>query len=227
MKVVRYPVADGGDLLGWYAPPTAADGEVIVFFHGNAGSIGHRAFKARMFLDAGYGVFMPEYPGYGGNAGEAGEAGFYRAADAAIAWLADTHHYDDAHIIIYGESIGTGVATHVAVDRSFKAVVLEAPFSSAVDVARGIYVWAPVSWLMRDRFDSIGRIARLRSPLFILHGRKDGVVPFVLGEKLYAQAPLARDMLVVDDAGHSDLYAHGAFDALMTAFVKAGVRPHP
>lgn len=213
MAPVTLETADGLRLMSWYRPG-AGGGQTMVYFHGNGGHIGYRGDKVRPYLDAGYGVLLVSYRGYGGNPGSPTEDGLYADGRAAMAFLEGRGVAAD-QTVLYGESLGTGVAVQIALDRAragnpVAAVVLEAPFTSAVDAGASHYPWAPVRWLMKDRFDSRSKIAGIRAPLLIIHGGRDRVVPLRLGEALYAAAAEPKESFWIPEAGHNDLAAFGA-----------------
>lgn len=223
MTEVRFSTEDGLELFAWLKPPADAEKPWVVIYHGNAGTIGSRGFKARVFLDAGYGVMMPEYRGYGGIAGHPTEAGLYADARAALKHLAE-QGVTGRDVVIYGESLGTGVAVAMASELAgagapAAAVILEAPFTSTVDVAAKHYPFLPARLMMKDHYDSLSRIQGLHAPLFIVHGEKDWTVPQSLGRKLFAAAPEPKSALWIAGAGHNDLYDHDAAAAIL-AFLK-------
>ena len=207
MRVVRYETADGLTLEGWFKPP--AGRATIVYFHGNAGHFGERAFKARYFMDRGYGFLLASYRGYAGNPGRPSEANVCCDARAALDFLAG-EGIGPADTVIYGESLGTGVATAMAHEYAAAALVLEAPFTSLVDVAARRYWWTPARWLLHDRFELAGRIAAIDMPLLIVHGDRDRVVPLKFGKRLFATALEPKEMRILPGAGHADLYDFGA-----------------
>lgn len=219
MREITVRTQDGLLLFGWYAPPKKGK-PVVVLFHGNAGHIGGRAFKARAFMDAGYGVLLAEYRGYGGNPGNPDEKGFYNDARAFIDWLGKAERIPEKGIVLYGESIGSGVAVQMAVEHGGVAgLVLEAPFSSALDVAKGVYWWLPVGYLMIDKFMSIEKIGFIHAPLLIMHGDNDKTVPFSLGQKLFDAANNPKTFVAIKGGGHSDLYDFGAAK-IVTGFLE-------
>ncbi len=207
MGWVRFPSGDGLMLTAWYKPEERAP--TIVYFHGNAGHFGERAYKARLFLDQGYGFLLTSYRGYAGNPGRPTEPRVYQDARAALDFLAGRGTPPMA-IVLYGESLGTGVAVQMAQERPAAALVLEAPFTSLADVAGHHYWWTPARWLLRDRFDSAAKIAGIRMPLLIVHGKRDRTVPLKFGRRLYAAAAEPKEMRVLPEADHTDLYDHGA-----------------
>lgn len=212
MDVVTLKTADGLELKAWYGAPRKS-GETanptLVYFHGNGGGIADRGARARPYLDRGYGVLLVEYRGYSGNPGKPNEQGLYQDARASFAFLeAEGLSFD--RIVLIGESLGSGVAVQMATEYDIGALVLEAPFTSTVDVAAGAYWFLPVRWLMKDRFDSMSKIDRVTVPLLVVHGERDRVVPIRLGRKLFAAANEPKEAVYLPRAGHNDLPAHGS-----------------
>lgn len=202
--VVR--TVDGLDLTGWHRPPSRAGLPTVVLFHGNAGHLGMRGFKARHLLDAGFGVLLAGYRGYGGNPGQPSEDGLYADARAFL------DRMGEAPVVVYGESLGTGVAVQMAVERRVAGVVLEAPYTSVPDIGAMRFPWAPVRLLMRDRFDSLAKIGRIRAPLLIVHGERDRTIPIRFGRRLFEAAAEPKRAAWLPAAGHNDVYDHGAFE---------------
>lgn len=213
MDEVRFTTIDGLELFAWAQPPSVDGKPWVVIFHGNAGTIAGRAHKARLFLDAGYGVMLVEYRGFGGNPGRPTQAGLFADARAALAHLAE-QGIAGKQVVLYGESLGTGVAVAMAHEAAragnpVAAVLLEAPFSSAADVAAGYYPFLPARLLLKDKFDSLSMVQDIAAPLFIAHGDRDLTVPQPLGRKLFAKAVEPKQALWLEGAGHNDLYEHG------------------
>jgi uncharacterized protein len=211
MREVSLATKDDLDLLAWWRPPQRNNAPVLIFFHGNAGHIGFRASKVRPYLDAGWGVLLTSWRGYSGNPGHPTEQGLYADARAALAFLAQ-NEVPVENIVLYGESLGSGVAVQMAAEteKSFRALVLEAPYTSITDVAARRFPFAPTRWLVRDRFDSMAKISRIREPVFVVHGERDGVIPVELGRKLFHAANNPKAAKFLPAAGHNDLYEHGA-----------------
>jgi len=214
MSLARYLSGDDLSLTSWIKLPTSAGAPVLVYFHGNAGHIGDRGDKIRPFLDAGFGVLLAGYRGYGGNPGRPSEKGLLADGRAALAYL-DTLGVDRARVILYGESLGSGVAVALASEDRIGAVVLEAPFTSIVDVGAAAYPWAPVRLAMRDRFDSLSRIGGISAPILVVHGELDRTVPIRLGRRLLAAAPEPKQGYFFPFAGHTDLHEHGAVPVIL------------
>ncbi|HEX7006526.1 MAG TPA: alpha/beta hydrolase [Alphaproteobacteria bacterium] len=222
MRVVRYSTADGLALAAWYRPPANAGTPVIVHFHGNAGHIGDRAPLMRRYIEVGYGVLLAEYRGYGGNPGRPTEAGLYEDGRAALDFLA-RQGIEAGRIVLYGESLGTAVAVAVAAERPVGAVVLEAPFTSAVDIGVAVYPFLPVRWLMLDRFNLLRRIGAIRAPLLVLHGEQDETVPAAHGRRVLAAAPEPKEGRFFAAAGHDDLHAFGIVEEVVAFLTRHGV----
>ncbi|MEG3617989.1 alpha/beta fold hydrolase [Magnetovibrio sp. PR-2] len=228
MKEVFFTTEDGLDLFAWLKEPSDPTKPTIVVYHGNAGAIGDRDHKARRFLDAGYGVMLAEYRRYSENPGELSEQGIYADARAAIEYL-KAQGLSNSQIVVYGESLGTGVATKMAAEFENKGgplagVVLEAPFTSTVDVAQARYPFLPVSVLMKDRYESIVRIGSISAPLFIAHGELDAVIRFKFAQRLFEAANEPKRGFWVPEAGHDDLYEFGAGEAMIEFLDEMAVR---
>jgi fermentation-respiration switch protein FrsA (DUF1100 family) len=211
-REVKVTTADGLSLLSWYLPPREGR-PVIVYFHGNGGHIGYRAGRLRRFARDGYGVLMLEYRGYGGNPGAPSEAGFYADAAAALDFLARDGIMPN-RLVLYGESLGSGVAVYLAAQREIGALILEAPFTSVAEVAQYHYSFVPASLLLWDRFDSFSRIGNVKAPILLLHGDRDRVVPVRFGRALFEAAPKPKTFWFSPEAGHEDLARFGALDAV-------------
>lgn len=202
----------GGRLVSWYIEP-AREKPVILYFQGNAGTIADRDFKANAFAVAGFGVWLTGYRGFGGNGGSPTEEGLYADAWSALDEL-EKRGVRPADIVLYGESLGTGVAVEMASRLAKRGtpvlgVVLEAPFKSMGDAAQGHYPYVPAKWLVRDKFDSAAKISAIEAPLLIMHGDRDRVVPEPHGRALFEAAVEPKQGLWIPDGGHSNLYDFG------------------
>ncbi len=176
--------ADGETLVAWWRPPEPGRA-LVLYFHGNGGALVNRRERVRLLTRDGRGLLMPSYRGYGGSTGSPSEAGLRRDAEAASAWLSS---YDPARIVLYGESLGTGVAVALAAEARVGGVILDAPYTSTAAIAGALFWYLPVALLMRDQFRSIDRVARIGAPLLVLHGEQDGVIPSAQSELLFAAA---------------------------------------
>jgi fermentation-respiration switch protein FrsA (DUF1100 family) len=202
---------DGERLVAWWKPPMPGKA-LILYFHGNGGSLWNRRFRARSLTQSGRGLLLVSYRGYAGSTGSPSEEGLRIDAHAAYAWA--TLSYEPARIVLYGESLGTGVAVHLAAEREVGGLILDAPYTSTADVAQTIYWYVPVNWLMRDQFRSLDRIGAVRAPILVMHGERDGVIPIGFGERLFAAAPEPKQFLRIPGAGHSRNLESGGGEAV-------------
>ena len=214
VREVTLTTADGLSLLSWYRPPPAG-APVLVYFHGTGGHLGDRANRMMRFAQEGLGVLMLEYRGYGGNPGSPSEQGLYADADAALGFLTGHEGIAASRLVLYGESLGSAVAVHEAATRKIAALILEASFTRLADPAAYRYPFAPVSLLLRDRFDSLSAIAAIKAPLLVLHGEHDEVVPIRFGRALFAAANEPKEGWFSPEGGHEDLGSFGALDAVV------------
>jgi uncharacterized protein len=210
MSVVDVKASDGVILTSWFAPPKTKDGKVILFFHGQGINIGFNAEKAKLLMSRGYGLFLAEYRGFAGNPGIPAEDSLYNDAHDTLRWL-DEKGFPSSRVILYGESLGSGVAVESATKFPVFAVVLEAPYSSALNIAKLRYPYFPIDLLMHDRLDSLSKIGSVKSPVLIIHGLLDGYIPIEFSRELFNSANKPKTFLAVKGAGHPpDLYSHDA-----------------
>ncbi len=217
---VAFVTTDDLRLEGWFVQPVAAPtGQTVILFNGNAGNRAHRAPLASALARAGHAVFLFDYRGYGGNPGLPSERGLRRDARAALDAVLGRDDVDPARIVYFGESLGTGVAVWLATERPPHALILRSPFTSLVDVGRHHYPVLPVAWLLRDRFTSIDRIIDIATPLLVIAGTADSIVPPESSETLYDAAPEPKWLATIEDADHNDL-ALLAGREVMTAILR-------
>lgn len=217
MGEVTLRTEDGLSLVSWYHP-AAPRRPTIVYFQGNAGTIAGRGFKARPLIDHGYGVLMVGHRGYGGNPGYPSEVGLIEDGRAGLRFLAEAG-VDAKDTVLYGESLGSGVALALAAEApeagEIGAVVLESPYTSIVEIAATRYWFVPVRLLIKDGFDSLSRISQVHAPTLILHGEQDRLINVSHGQRLHAAANGPKQLKVFASGRHSDLYDHGALDAVV------------
>jgi fermentation-respiration switch protein FrsA (DUF1100 family) len=222
MRPVEYRAPGDLALTGWFAAPAHRNAPVLVYFHGNAGSIADRSDKVRPFLDRGFGVLLAGYRGYGGNPGRPSETGLLDDGRAALDYLGAAG-IEAGRTVLYGESLGSGVAVALAAERPMAALILEAPFTSIVDVASSAYPWLPVRLAMIDRFNSLARIKSVNAPILILHGERDTTVPVRLGRRLLDHAGEPKKGVFFPEASHTDLHDHGAVDDVLRYLEDVGL----
>ncbi len=209
-EAVKYGTADGLELVSWYRPAKKGF-STLVYFQGNGGNISHRIFKTRPLFEAGHGMLLVGYRGYGGNPGSPTEDGLYNDARAALDYL-EGRGVPAQRIVLLGESLGSGVAVRMASEVRYKGVILEAPYTSTVDVGQAAYFFLPVRLLMYDRFPSIDLIADIGAPLLLIHGENDNVIPIRFGRRLFKAARQPKEAHFISGAGHNDLFEHGLTD---------------
>jgi len=202
-----------GPILSWYIPARRADGRTICYFHGNAGTIAERVERVLPYLTVGYGVLLVGYPGYGGNPGEASERNFYAVARANLDFLA-SNGFSDQQLILFGESLGTAVAVQMATERPALALILEAPPASVHLSAWSRYPFLAFDFLIRDKFASIDKIAKVHVPLLIIHGVQDTTTSVAFGRMMLERANEPKQGVFPPDAGHNDLMQHGMPEAV-------------
>ena len=223
IQVFTLDTHDKITIEAWYRP-AAKSFPTIVYFHGNAGHIGNRIEKLIHFTNAGFGMFAISYRGYGKSKGQPSESGLYEDARAAVHYATTQLGIAPEHIILYGESLGSGVATHTAkamADAGTPAggLVLEAGYTSVARRAQELYPFIPAYYLARDKYHSIGKIGGIGCPLLLFHGAKDTVIPIHHGRSMLDNAPEPKRGVFFDEVDHT------AFDFTvltheLTAFAK-------
>ena len=209
---VEYKSADDTDLYGWYVAPKNKN-KIIVFMHGNSYNVEKFFFKMVPLIKAGYGVFMPEYRGFGGTKGRITQAGLEQDALAAVQYL-HNKGWKNKDIIVYGMSLGSHMAVNTVYnlqgEGKFAALVLEVPFDSLLNVTKTIVpVPLPFDLIVRDKYDNTQMIQNIKSPILIMGGSKDTLVPVQLAMNLYRLAPQPKNLMVFEGAEHGNLHKFG------------------
>ena len=223
VEEIVFKAADGTRLIAWYRPAQPGN-PTLLYFPGNSGNAADRAGKIKAIGADGHGVFMLNYRRYGGSGGRPTEA--RNVADAVSAYdylrgLGVAPH----DIVVYGESLGTAVGTQLCLQRQPKALVLEAPFTSVVDV--GLLMWPllPLRFIMVDQYRTVERIGQVGVPLFIVHGGRDSTIPLDHARHVFHAANEPKTLSVVPKAGHNDLFEQGAWTKVRD-FI-ASLEPEP
>jgi fermentation-respiration switch protein FrsA (DUF1100 family) len=213
--------ADGTRIHAWWCPVEGAKGAVL-YCHGNAGNLSQRSGSIAALQKAlKESVLIFDYPGYGKSGGKPSEAGCYAAGDAAYQWLVDKQHIPADRILLYGGSMGGGVAVDLAARKPCRALILFKTFTTMPDVAARLYPWLPVRWVMRNRFDNLGKIGKCHRPVFIAQATADQLVPFAQGQRLYEAANNPKYFFPLDGADHNDPVPATIFPALLEFLEKA------
>jgi hypothetical protein len=187
IEKVKITTEDKIELLGWFYNKNINKFKTILFFHGNAGSLENRTYKLNHFKDLKVNFLIIAWRGFSGNKGQPNENGLYKDAESAIKWL-KMKGINEENIILYGESLGTGVAVEVAQNKKYAGVILESPFTSMVNMGKKYYPFFPVHFLLKDKFESHKKIKNISVPILIMHGEVDKIVPYAMGKKMYELA---------------------------------------
>lgn len=232
-EMVDVTAADGVRLRGWYLPPTPSPGPRspvpgLLWFYGNLETVTGLAPIVRWLRPPGVALLILDYRGYGESEGSPSERGLYADADAAWTYLAARAEVDASRIAVYGRSIGSVPALHVATTRPVRALVLESPFTTAADMARVHYPVLP-PFVVRLSMNNLERAARLIAPLLVLHGTEDQIALPRMGRAV-AEAGHARELVMIQGAGHNETYDVGGeeyrnkFHAFLQEYLVSGER---
>lgn len=203
-ETVTLTASDGVLLTAWYVPAKSPR-DVVLFAHGNAGNISHRLDAIRLFHDMGLSVFIFDYRGYGQSAGKPDEEGTYRDAESAWQYLTVIRNIAPEHIVIFGESLGTSIAAHLAAQHQPGALILASAFTAMPELAADLYPYFPARWLVRSRYDTLHHLKDVHAPVLIAHSREDEIIPFRHGQTLFRAAHEPRQFLELR-GGHNDLF---------------------
>jgi len=220
---------DGTPIHAWWCPRRGGRG-ALLYCHGNAGNLSHRAGLIPRLQALGAPVLIFDYPGYGRSGGKPSEAGCYAAADAAYDWLVQTKKIPPEEVLLVGKSLGGGVATDLAVRRPHRALVLCMTFTDLPSVAARHLPFFPARWLMRNRFDNVGKLAGHRGPVFLAHGTADTMIPAAESERLFAAAAGPKRYFAMEGVAHGwPFFSDECLDAIRAFLreVEAPSRPRP
>ncbi len=208
MKTFWLVTADGVRINAFYRAHPASQ-QVLLWFHGNAENIGSGLDQQRALARTGVNILAVDYRGYGKSAGRPDEAGVYRDADAAYDYLIEQRHFRPRDIVIYGVSLGGAVAVNLAARRPCGGLIVQSSFTCARAMARRMFALPLIEYVVKSRFDSLSRIREVRAPVLIVHGTRDEVVPFAMGQKLFAAAPEPKRFFPIEGAGHNNVLEAG------------------
>ena len=224
---VTFRTEDGLNLHGWFVPGKKSspdeDLHTLLWFHGNAGNINHRLGNIKMLHErVPVNVFIIDYRQYGRSEGKISEKGTYIDAGAALAHLHSRKEINQEKIIFFGRSLGSAVAVELALKEKCRALILETPFTSILEMGKKLYPFLPVSLLLKTKYDSLSKIRNIKVPILIMHGDNDDLVPFEHGKRLYDMANEPKEFYTIPGAGHNDTHIVGGdeyFDVIRN-FVK-------
>jgi uncharacterized protein len=215
IQKVKIRTADNIELLGWFHRKDINNFKTIVFFHGNAGSLENRIHKINHFKDIDVNFLIIAWRGFSGNQGKPSERGLYEDGKSAINWL-NNKGIKNEDLILYGESLGTGVVVHLAQNDKFAGVVLESPFTSMISAAKNVYPYFPIRILLKDKYENDKKIKNIKSPILIMHGKKDKIVPFWMGKKIYELANEPKYSYFSESDNHMMEYNKNLLEKLKT-----------
>jgi len=207
-KEAHFNTEDGNQLHGWFFP-SEKDGPVILHFHGNAGNISHRLDLVQPFLRKGFSVFLVDYRGFGKSSGRPSEPGLYKDGLAAWSYLVEKERIAPERIMLHGHSIGAAVAIEVALQKKVRGLVIESAFTSTKEMAKTMALFALFSPVFPAHYNNLEKIPRVSVPKLVIHGERDEIVPFAMGQKLFEAATDPKSFYPVKDAGHNDVFIVG------------------
>jgi fermentation-respiration switch protein FrsA (DUF1100 family) len=217
--------SDNERLHGWYVPAADSRG-VLLFFHGNAGNISHRLDSIKIFHELGLEVLIIDYRGYGQSTGKTTEQGTYLDAQAAWDYLVNTRGIPARRIIIFGRSLGGAIGAWLGVQNTPAAVIIESGFSSGVDMAQRLYPFLPSRLLTRLQYPVVDYAARLNCPVLVIHSRHDEIIPFTMGQAIYAAVTQDKEFLEIrGDHNYGFLISQKEYVTGINDFTRAILNP--
>ena len=220
---IHFDTEDGIRLHGWLFP-LEGESPVILFCHGNAGNISHRLDNVRLLLDHGLQVFIFDYRGYGKSTGTPSETGLYTDGLAAYDYLVGERGFPPGQIVLFGRSLGAAVAIDMALKRKAGSLIMESAFTSTRDMAKSMGLFRLISYFLPPHYNALEKISRVDVPKLIVHGERDDIVPFSMGQRLFAAAKMPKYFYPLKGAGHNDTYVKGGdeYFRTITTFAKNG-----
>jgi fermentation-respiration switch protein FrsA (DUF1100 family) len=196
---------EGIKLKAWLHEKDLINKKTIIFFHGNAGNLRNRNYKLNELSKFDVNFLIVAYRGFSGNQGKPSEQGLYEDARSTLNWL-KIKGVKEKNLILYGESLGTAVAIEIAQNKDLAGIILESPFTSMVELAQKYYPFIPVKFLLKDKYETIKKLPNINSPLLVLHGKLDSIVPFSMGEELFKKANKPKFKYFIDNDDHMMRY---------------------
>lgn len=208
LEDVWFVTKDHVRLNAWFLRNPSSP-KVLLWLHGNAENIGYDLSLLKVYARLGINVLALDYRGYGKSEGSPDEAGVYRDAEAAYDYLVEARHFQPEDVVVFGHSLGGAVAIDLAAHRKCGGLIVQSSFTTGREMARRIFLIPGFEYIPKSRFDSLRKIARVRVPILIVHGTRDAVVPFSMGQRLFQAAPEPKTFLPVEGAGHNDVAEAG------------------
>ncbi len=219
---VSFDTKDGESIQAWYGPSKGGR-PTVLYFHGNAEAIQHRWERVKLFIDHGYGILIVSWRGYAGSTGTPTETGLKLDATAALRFL-ELKGIEPDNLIYFGESLGSGVAVPLAVQKPPAAIVLDSPFTSAADVGQHTYWFVPTALLMSDKFDNMAHAGSVVSPVFVFHGDADTIVPQKFGIALFEAFKIPKEFVSLPGVGHVEPLTPDTWQRMNAFLEKHAVR---
>ena len=214
---VWFTAEDGVKLHGWWVPKEGAP--VLLWFHGNAGNISHRLENLKLLWElVGVQVFIFDYREYGLSAGRISREGTFKDAAAAYRYLTEGRGVPGEEIILFGRSLGTALATDLAVKLPCRSLILESAFTNSAEMAK-LYAPFLFDWRPKVPYDNLGKIGYVKVPVLVIHGSQDEIIPVDMGRRVYEAAPEPKELYIIPGAHHNDTYLVGGtayFERLRT-----------
>jgi fermentation-respiration switch protein FrsA (DUF1100 family) len=224
---VHFTAHDGVRLNGWYIPYVGAE-RTLLWFHGNAGNISHRVENIKLLHDnLRINIFIFDYRGYGRSEGKVSEMGTYLDGAAAVEYLRAQYQVQPRQLVIFGRSLGAAVAAEMATQVESLILILESPFVSVPEMARTIFPLLPLRCLLSTEYNTLEKAQRVKTPLLILHGDRDEIVPITQARRVFEVANEPKRFYTIPGASHNDTYLAGGeayFAALREAIEWAAAR---
>ena len=206
-------------LKSWFINKDLKKFKTVVFFHGNAGNLLNRVYKLNELNKLEINILLSSWRSFSGNKGKPTEKNLYYDAKKIVKWI-KMQGVESKDIILYGESLGTGVVTELASKNDFGGIILESPFTSIADAAKIYYPYLPVNFLLRDRYDSKSKIKNIKIPILIMHGKMDNIVPQKMGKELFEKANDPKLSYFPDDDNHMMEYNEQLLNKIKTFIEK-------
>jgi fermentation-respiration switch protein FrsA (DUF1100 family) len=217
---VFFPAEDGVNLHGWWVPKEGAP--TLLWFHGNAGNISHRLENIKLLHDLAHvQVFIFDYREYGKSQGQICREGTFKDALAAYRYVTETRGIPAGDLVLFGRSLGTALATDLAVRYPCRAIIIESPFTNSKEMAK-LYAPFMFDWRPKVPYDNIGKIGQVKVPVMVVHGAHDEIIPADMGRRVFAAAPEPKELYVIPGAHHNDTYDVGGpeYFARLQAFIE-------
>lgn len=215
-----FTTEDGVRLHAWYVRERDAPA-TLLWFHGNAGNLSSRAELMDRLRRLPADVFLIDYRGYGKSEGSPSEEGLYRDARAAYRFLVEERKIPPNRIVLGGKSLGGAIAAELATRVDCASLLLQSTFTSLADMSRRVIPFLPAHWFLRQRYETISKMVRIRVPKLILHARTDEIIPYEMGRRLFDAAPEPKRFVELGDLGHNDwMHVGPAYDEALRAFLR-------